>query len=362
MYDQRLNRQLTDADLPLGITVDEMKAVLAQNGFSFFALGTIPAEGSTTWTADPAVFRVGTHDYPSRGATIAFAAVKKAINDANAQPNINEADVITAVEEASQTAVEVLANAVPFGNDKISDGFVEQLTGVIKSLLKGEAPVIDNRSLTRIVKDWPVEVVAKPVSGERWELRAKTLGNVIATRDGKPSEADDVYAAKCNAIWQKVEPTTDVPVMTKAMLQRCPYCQSVPVVSENNVPGNWYGLILCDNGDCEERPSVLYGGTFADAVDEVAEWNMLPLKPSAVVAAQTAADDQEKASREREILAMAGVLEECRWFKSENPAMEVRSLVWAQYLWEAAHQKKSPVEYGSKFDCPLAAQFETKKD
>ncbi|TLX16414.1 hypothetical protein [Rhizobium sp. MHM7A] len=362
MYDQKLNRQLTDADLPLGITVDEMKAVLAENHYSFFALGTIPAEGSSMWTNDPTVFRVSTHDYPARGATISFEALRKAIDDANAQRNINEADVITAVEEASQTAVEVLSNAIPFGNTKISDGFVQQLSGVMKSLLKGEAPAIDNRSLTRIVKDWPVDVVAKPVTGERWEMRANMHGNVMATRDGKPSEADEVYAAKCNATWQKVDPTVDVPVMTKAMLQRCPYCQSVPVVSENNVPGNWYGLILCDNGDCEERPSVLYGGTFADAVDEVAEWNMLPLQPSAVVSAQGAADEQEKANREREILAMAAVLEECRWFDSSDPAMEVRSLVFAQRLWEAAHQKKSPVEYGSKFDCPLAEQFKTKKD
>lgn len=362
MYDQKLDRQLTDADLPLGITVDEMKAVLAENRCSFFALGTIPAEGSSTWTNDPTVFRVGTHDYPSRGATITFEALRKAIDDANTQRNINEADVIAAVEEASQTAVEVLSNAIPFGNDGISDGFVQQLTGVIKSLLKGEAPAIDNRSLIRIVKDWPVDVVAKSSPGERWEMRANVHGNIMATRDGKPSEADEVYAAKCNATWQKVDPTADVPVMTKAMLQRCPYCGSEPVVSENNVPGSWYGFIECDNADCEERPQVFYSGEFRDAVDEVAEWNLLPLKPSEVVAAQAAADDQEKASREREILAMAAVLEECRWFDSSDPAMEVRSLVFAQRLWEAAHQKKSPVEYGSKFDCPLAEQFKPKKD
>jgi hypothetical protein len=362
MYDQKLNRQLTDADLPLGITVDEMKAVLAENGYSFYALGTFPAEGTATWIDDPTVFRVGTHDYPARGATVSFEALRKAIDDANAQRNINEADVITAVEEASQTAVEVLSNAIPFGNDKISDGFVRQLTGVMKSLLKGEAPAIDNRSLTRIVKDWPVDVVAKPVTGERWEMRANVGGNVVASRDGKPSEADEVYAAKCNAIWQKVDPTADVPVMTKAMLQRCPYCHSEAVVSENSVPGNWYGHIECYNIKCDESPSVGFGGAFSEAVEEVAEWNMLPLQPAAVVAAQAAADEKEKADREREILAMAAVLEECRWFDSSDPAMEVRSLVYAKRLWEAAHQKKSPVEYGSKFDCPLAEQFKPKKD
>lgn len=361
MYDQILSRSLTDADLPLGITIDEMKAVLAENRYSFYALGNIPAEGSSAWTDDPTVFRVGTFDYPSRGKTISFEALRKAVDDANAQRNINEADVITAVEEASQTAVGVLSNAVPFGNSKISDSFVQQLTGVMKSMLKGEAPSIDNLSLTRIVKDWPVDVVAKPVIGERWEMRANTNGNVMNTRDGKPSEADEVYAAKCNATWQKLDPTVNVPVMTKAMLQRCPHCQSEPVVSENNVPGNWYGVIECDNSDCDERPSVYYNGGFRAAVDEVAEWNMLPLQPAAVVAAQNAADEKEKADREREILAMAAVLEECRWFDSSDPAMEVRSLVFAQRLWETAHQKKSPVEYGSKFNCPLAEQFKPKK-
>jgi hypothetical protein len=361
MYDQKLNRQLTDADLPLGITIDEMKTVLAENRYSFFALGTIPTEGSTIWTDDPTVFRVCTHEHPARGVDVTFAALRKAIDDASAQRNINEADVITAVEEASQTAVEVLENAISFGNSRISDGFVDQLTGVIKSLLKGEAPAIDNRSLTKIVKDWPVDVVSKPLEGERWELHANIGGNVIATRAANPSEADEVYAAKCNATWRKADPTSD-PVMTKAMLQRCPYCHATPFVSENNQPGNWYGIIECDNTDCDERPSVHYGGTFSDAVEEVAEWNMLPLQPAAVVAAQIAAEEKEKADREREILAMAAVLEECRWFDSSDPAMEVRSLVYAQRLWEAANRKKSPVQYGSKFDCPLAEQFKPKKD
>jgi hypothetical protein len=361
MYDQKLNRQLTDADLPLGITIDEMKTVLAENRYSFFALGTIPAEGSTIWTDDPTVFRVSTHEHPARGVDVTFAALRKAIDNANAQRNINEADVITAVEEASQTAVEVLENAISFGNSSISDGFVDQLTGVIKSLLKGEAPAIDNRSLTKIVKDWPMNVVSKPIEGERWELHANVGDNVIATRAANPSEADEVYAAKCNAIWRKADPTSD-PVMSEAMLQRCPYCHATPFVSENNQPGNWYGIIECDNTDCDERPSVHYGGTFSDAVEEVAEWNMLPLQPAAVVAAQIAAEEKEKADREREILAMAAVLEECRWFDSLDPAMEVRSLVYAQRLWEAANRKKSPVQYGSKFDCPLAEQFKPKKD
>ena len=361
MFDNVLNRQLTDEDLPLGITVDEMKAVLAENGYSFHALGTIPKEGTSAWTDDQTIFRVATHEYPSRGATISFAALRKAIDDANAQANINDADVITAVEEASQTAVEVLENAIPFGNSRISDRFAQQLSGVMKSLLKGQAPDIRSAALTKIVKDWPTGSVSEPVTQERWELCANVGGNVIATRASVPSEGDQVYAAKCNATWQKPDTAHD-PVMTKFMLQACPYCHSTPMVSQNNAPGNWYGVIECANAKCEERPSVHFSGDFENAEEEVAEWNMLPLQSAGVVAAQKAAAEKEKADREREILAMAAVLEECRWFDSSDPAMEVRSLVYAQRLWEAANRKKSPVQYGSKFNCPLADQFKPKKD
>jgi hypothetical protein len=144
---------------------------------------------------------------------------------------------------------------------------------------------------------------------------------------------------------------TDVK-MNKDMLQKCPHCGSTPMVSENNVPGNWYGYITCENSACEERPSVCYGGSFDSAIEEVAEWNRLPvvIEPA-----------HEVASRERQIVAMAKVLEECRHFNSGNPAMEVRSLVWATRLWEAAHNTKSPVQYGSKFDCHLVERMKTEE-
>lgn len=140
--------------------------------------------------------------------------------------------------------------------------------------------------------------------------------------------------------------------MTRDMLQKCPHCGSTPMVSVNEVPGNWYGYINCDNSDCEERPSVCFNGGFEDAVEEVAEWNLLP---------EVVEPAHEVRTRENQIVAMAKVLEECRHFNSDNPGMEVRSLVWATRLWEAANGTKSPVQYGSKFGCVLVDRMKAEK-
>ena len=58
-------------------------------------------------------------------------------------------------------------------------------------------------------------------------------------------------------------------------LRPCRHCGAKPLVSENNVPGNWYGHIECGNAKCDVRPCVGYGGTLADASEEIAEWNNL---------------------------------------------------------------------------------------
>lgn len=43
---------------------------------------------------------------------------------------------------------------------------------------------------------------------------------------------------------------------------------------ENNVPGQWYAVIECDNYDCKHRPEI-YGSDLAD-VDK--KWNELTFK------------------------------------------------------------------------------------
>lgn len=42
-------------------------------------------------------------------------------------------------------------------------------------------------------------------------------------------------------------------------------------------------------------------------------------------------------TREQQIVAMSKVLNECRWFKAPDTGMEVKSLVWATRLWDAAN-------------------------
>jgi hypothetical protein len=65
-----------------------------------------------------------------------------------------------------------------------------------------------------------------------------------------------------------------VPV-TQEVLKPCPHCKVKPFVFENNVPGNWYGSIECDNTNCDVRPSVAFSGAFCEAVSEAEEWNIL---------------------------------------------------------------------------------------
>ena len=70
----------------------------------------------------------------------------------------------------------------------------------------------------------------------------------------------------------------DLPVSREAMtkaLQPCPHCGTKPSVSENNVPGDWYGHIECDDVTCSVRPSVMFRGPFEEASEFVHEWNVL---------------------------------------------------------------------------------------
>lgn len=47
-------------------------------------------------------------------------------------------------------------------------------------------------------------------------------------------------------------------------------------------------------------------------------------------------------TREQQIVAMAKVLDDCRWFKAPDTGMEVKSLVLATRLWDAANQAPEP--------------------
>ena len=61
------------------------------------------------------------------------------------------------------------------------------------------------------------------------------------------------------------------------------------------------------------------------------------LEPWEGTATPAPADHVVGMTREQQIVAMSKVLDECRWFKAPDTGMEVKSLVWATRLWEAAN-------------------------
>lgn len=83
-----------------------------------------------------------------------------------------------------------------------------------------------------------------------------------------------------------IEQSAAAAVVTQASLKPCPHCKTKPFVSENNIPGDWYGYIECDNTSCEVRPSISFSGPFSEAVEEADQWNGLssetPAEPQIV--------------------------------------------------------------------------------
>jgi hypothetical protein len=193
MYDNIQNRHLTDEDLPLGIKVAELKATLKEAGYKFHAIGTIPAEGTSQWTNDPAVFRIASNEYPPRGRTLTFEEIKVDIERSKRLPNINDHEIQALIAEAAQTAVDVLWTGLLIEDEALDEVLSAKLTETITALLKNEVPALDRKGLKRVVKDWPSDL--------RWEMISKADGKVLSTRNNKPTEADEVYAGKCNAEW-----------------------------------------------------------------------------------------------------------------------------------------------------------------
>jgi hypothetical protein len=163
MYDQKLDRALTDDDLPPGFKVKELEAFLKQVGLSFVALGDIPTEGSTEWKNDPSVFRASTHTFPSRGRTIKFAEVLPLMEASRALPDIKDPSVAAAVDEAAQTAFEVLSNAISF-TEGAEEQIVPQVARVIEAILGGKEYTSRDFPLRRHVRDWPSDSDAETPS------------------------------------------------------------------------------------------------------------------------------------------------------------------------------------------------------
>lgn len=199
MYDHIQNRRLTDDDLPLGIKVEELEATLKEAGYRFPAIGTVPAEGSSDWTNDPSVFRIGSNGFPSHGRTLTFEEIKIDIERAKVLANINDPNIKTLIAEAAQTAVDVLWDGLLLDDEALDEVFTAKLTETITALLKNQVPDLNRSGLKRVVKDWPFDE-----SDRRWEMISKASGTVLKGRKGPPVEVDEEFAAKCEAEWRPV--------------------------------------------------------------------------------------------------------------------------------------------------------------
>jgi len=95
LYDGRLNRALTQDDIPSDLTLAQIEQFCRANGVTFFCLDTLrKGDGSAPdWIRDPAKFRVGTNEYPSRGVDTSFDKVRE-WKTAMAQVDITDAQAL----------------------------------------------------------------------------------------------------------------------------------------------------------------------------------------------------------------------------------------------------------------------------
>ena len=165
MYDQRLNRRLTDEDIPFGMTVREVKAALDDHDYQFFAKGDIPRVGSTEWTDNPTTLRVSTLHSPVVGHTLTWAGVREYVEKARAMPNLKDEQVAKAVERAADAAISVLGKQIPQVLEEAHREVISQtLIEVIEDVLKGHRPDPRRRTYTRLAVDRKLEPVEAPVA------------------------------------------------------------------------------------------------------------------------------------------------------------------------------------------------------
>ncbi len=92
LYDNRLNRNLTDADLPDGVTVETLAVYLEHNFVTFHSLETTTGDGWVPY--DGLTFRVGTKDFPSRGVNITFSGFFDWVNSIKTKPDQEFQDIV----------------------------------------------------------------------------------------------------------------------------------------------------------------------------------------------------------------------------------------------------------------------------
>jgi hypothetical protein len=155
LYDNRLNRRLTDEDLPYGLTVAQVEAVLKENGYSFYALGLLQDNG--TWVDDANYMRGGSGGYPQTGVTIKFDALRDLLLKTADLPNINDPEITSLIASAAESAANVLRQKFPSGDNGVGAGFEEAVRKTLNHMVRGIKPDVGYKP-TRLIIARPLDL------------------------------------------------------------------------------------------------------------------------------------------------------------------------------------------------------------
>jgi hypothetical protein len=162
LFDNRLNRRLTDDDLPLGLTVEQVEAVLKENGYTFHSLGLFEEKGG--WRDSPDHMRGGTlrWGYPERGVNIEFKQLHDLLVSTSDLPNINDPEIKQVLDDAAESAANVLRQKFPAGDMGVGPEFEAAIRKALDQMVHGMKPDVSYKA-TRMIIDRPLDL--EPVAG-----------------------------------------------------------------------------------------------------------------------------------------------------------------------------------------------------
>jgi hypothetical protein len=157
LFDNRLNRRLTDADLPLGLTVEQVGALLQENGYTFHSLGLFEEEGG--WRDDPNFMRGGTLRWgvPERGVNIEFKELYDLLVETSDLPNINDPEISLVLDAAAESAANVLRRKFPAGDKGVGPEFEAAIRKALDQMVRGTKPDVRYKP-PRMIIDRPLDL------------------------------------------------------------------------------------------------------------------------------------------------------------------------------------------------------------
>ncbi len=168
LFDKHLSRPLTDEDLPLGLTVAQVEAVLKENGYSFYSLGCPDGVGGSGWD-DRSVMRCGTLRYglPERGETIKFDTIRELLLTKSHLPNINDPEIQDLLDFAARSAANVLRQKFPDDERGVGVKFEAAIRFAMEQMVRGHEPDMADHIMPRMVIDRPLDLDPVKSAGPR---------------------------------------------------------------------------------------------------------------------------------------------------------------------------------------------------